>query len=214
MQLHGFDDSTPLMETASALTQVVNRGLVRYLGVSNHAGYQMAMLANALREIAGPPLVVSQPRYSLLDRGIEREVLPAAEHLGIGTMVYNPLAGGLLTGKYAERAPGDGARFSFGSAAEVYRRRYWHEDALNLVDNLRLIAARIGMPVAVLSMAWVLANRRIDVAIVGASAPGHVADAIRALEAPLADDVIAELTELSAPFRNADGVNAGLPTRR
>jgi aryl-alcohol dehydrogenase-like predicted oxidoreductase len=214
VQLHGFDDGTPVAETVDALSALVRAGAIRYLGVSNFTAYQMGLFAGTAERTGGVPITVSQPRYSLLDRGIEREILGAAGELGIGVMVYNPLAGGMLTGRHRPGTPDADGRFGFGAAAGAYRRRYWTDAAFTAVDAIRDVADRAGVPLPTLAMAWVLANPAVDVAILGASDPAHVRSAVAALDVKLEAGTMAELDAITGDFRAADGVNAGLPRRR
>src|SRR5437764_11738831 len=127
-QLHGPDPSTPIDETLEALDMVVQSGKARYVGCSNFLAYQVA---RALGRSEARQLVrfdSVQPRYNLLFRQIERELLPLCEEDGVGVIPYNPLAGGLLAGKHERQAPPtEGSRFTLGTAAKTYQDRYWHE---------------------------------------------------------------------------------------
>jgi 1-deoxyxylulose-5-phosphate synthase len=213
IQLHGFDDSTPLSETVEALDALVAAGKARYAGVSNFRAYQLAMIACCARESGRVRVATTQPRYNLLCRGAERETFAAAQALGVGTLVYNPLAGGLLTGKHHyDRPPQDG-RFSLGSAAAVYRHRYWNPGAFAALDSLKLVATQAGLSLPTLALAWILANRSVHVVLVGASSPDHVAHAVSAAGVELDADVIETVEGLTAEFRLAEEINAGLPRR-
>ena len=126
-QLHGYDRETPVDETLRALEDVVRSGRARYIGVSNWLAYQLAR-ANGRAETLGITRFDSvQPRYNLLFREFERELFPLCREEGIGVIPYNPLAGGLLTGKHSPDAPLEGTRFTLGSAGPRYRERYWHD---------------------------------------------------------------------------------------
>ena len=133
-QLHSDDPATPLDESLEALDSIVRSGRARYVGVSNFLAYRLAK-ALGRSELKGWARVVSvQPRYNLLFRQIERELLPLALEEGVGVIPYNPLAGGLLTGKHRpEGAPPEGTRFTLGSAGGLYQDRYWNERAFATV---------------------------------------------------------------------------------
>src|SRR4029450_7928265 len=145
-QLHHPDSETPLDESLRALDDVVRAGKARYVGCSNFFAYQVAR-ALGRSEVLGLARFESvQPRYNLLFRQIERELLPLCQEGGIGVIPYNPLAGGLLSGKHRREAgPAPGTRFTLGSAARRYQERYWREREFETVDALRGLAAEAGM---------------------------------------------------------------------
>ena len=122
-----------------------------------------------------------QPRYNLLFREIERELLPLCAEEGIGVIPYNPIAGGLLTGKHQRAgSPTEGTRFTLGNAADRYQDRYWHDQEFDTVDALRPLADEAGMSLTQLAVAWVLANPTITSPIIGASRPEQLDDSLRA----------------------------------
>ena len=146
-----------------------------------------------------------QPRYNLLFRQIERELLPLCQEEGIGVIPYNPIAGGLLSGKHRRDAgPTAGTRFTLGSAAERYQDRYWHEREFATVDALRPLAEEAGMPLAGLAVAWTLAHPAITSAIIGASRPEQVDDLMTAVEKPISADLKARLDDLTREYRWGD----------
>ncbi|MET0284914.1 MAG: aldo/keto reductase [Polyangiales bacterium] len=202
-QLHMDDPSTPLEETAEALHEVVRAGKVRYLGVSNFLAYRLARLLGKqdARQLAR--IVSIQPRYSLLFREIERELLPLAREEGLGVIPYNPLAGGLLTGKHDLKAgPAQGTRFTLGSAAGRYQDRYWHEREFATVQSLqRTLEGRSPTTVA---LAWVLANPVITSAIIGASRPEQLKETLAAESYVLEPALKQKLDELTAEYRRGD----------
>ncbi len=204
-QLHGPDPNTPIDETLEALDAVVRSGKVRYVGCSNFLAYR---LARAIGRSEARDLVrfeSVQPRYNLLFREIERELLPLCEEEGIGVIPYNPLAGGLLTGKHdRESSPPDGTRFMLGAAGPMYQARYWHDREFDTIDALRPLAADAGMSMTTLAVAWVLAKPTITSAIIGASRPEQLADNVAALDAPLDAKLEAQLDELTAEWRRGD----------
>jgi len=203
-QLHSDDAETPLDETIAALDDIVRSGKVRYVGVSNFLAYRLAR-ALGKQELKGLARFVSvQPRYSLLFREIERELLPLAQEEGIAVIPYNPLAGGLLTGKHQRGKPTEGTRFTLGSAAERYQDRYWNEPAFATVDRLQSLAREAGLPLTTLALAWVLANPVITAPLIGASRPEQLADSIAAASLTLDPALKQRLDELTHDYRRGD----------
>src|ERR1700734_89752 len=137
-QLHGFDQATPIDETLGALDDLVHQGKVRYVGCSNFLTYQLPPPPRGRRETLGLARFDSvQPRYNLLFRQIEREMLPFCSEEGVGVIPYNPISGGLLSGKYdRQSAPPGGSRFTLGQAGQMYQNRYWHEREFDTVAEL------------------------------------------------------------------------------
>lgn len=204
-QLHWDDPSTPLDETIAALDDVVRSGKARYVGVSNFLAYRLAR-ALGRADVKGKTRFVSvQPRYSLLFRETERELLPLAQEEGLGVIPYNPLAGGLLTGKYQPgSAPVPGTRFTLGTAAERYQERYWHEAQFKTVELLRQTVAEAGIGLTTAAIAWVLANPAITAPIIGASRPEQLADTLAAADLTLDPKLKQKLDELTLEFRRGD----------
>lgn len=139
--LHAPDYSTPLEETLSAMEVLVQSGKVRYIGCSNYASWQLTQALWIADRRNWTPLTVAQPMYNLLARGIEQEFLPCCQEFGIGVMIYNPLAGGMLTGKYKALEVQAGTRFDL---YDFYRDRYWNETNFKAVEKLTSIAQRVG----------------------------------------------------------------------
>ncbi len=148
-----------------------------------------------------------QPRYNLLFREIERELLPLAQEEGLGVIPYNPLAGGLLTGKHKlAEGPTSGTRFTLGTAAERYQERYWHDREFNSVEELRTVADLAGLSLTTLALAWVLANPIITAPIIGASRPEQLLDSLKAVEVKLDDNLKQKLDDITAEYRRGDAV--------
>jgi len=184
---------------------IVRSGRARYIGVSNFLSYRLARAIGraALNRLA--QFVSVQPRYSLLFREIERELLPLAGEEGLGVIPYNPLAGGLLTGKYAPGAkPEDNTRFTLGTAGGMYQDRYWNERSFNTVTQLQKLAEEAGVPLATLAVAWVMANPLITAPLLGASKPEQLDATLAAAEYKLAADLKTKLDELTAEYRKGD----------
>jgi 1-deoxyxylulose-5-phosphate synthase len=204
-QLHHPDADTPIDESLGALDDVVRAGKARYVGCSNFPAYQVAR-ALGRSEVRGLARFDSvQPRYNLLFRQIERELLPLCEEERIGVIPYNPLAGGFLSGKHRrETGPTAGTRFTLGSAGRRYQERYWKEREFATVDELRPLAAEAGMPLAGMAVAWVLAHPTVTAPIVGASRPEHLDDVLSVADKALDADLKAKLDELTREYRWGD----------
>jgi aryl-alcohol dehydrogenase-like predicted oxidoreductase len=204
-QLHSDDPKTPLDETLEALDQIVRSGKARYIGVSNFLAYRLARALGRADARRLTRFVSVQPRYNLLFREIERELLPLASEEGLGVIPYNPLAGGLLTGKHQQgSAPTPGTRFTLGSAAERYQDRYWHEREFRTVEALRRLAEQSGHSLTTIALAWVLENPVITAPIIGASRPEQLADVLKAVSLRLDPQLKSRLDELTADYRRGD----------
>jgi aryl-alcohol dehydrogenase (NADP+) len=204
-QLHGPDPETPIDETLRALEDVVRSGRARYVGCSNFLAYQVARAVGRSEALGVTRFDSVQPRYNLLFREIERELLPLCAEEGIGVIPYNPLAGGLLSGKHnREAGPEEGSRFTLGTAAQRYQDRYWHEREFDTVEALRPLAREAGMPLPQLAVAWVLANPAITAPIIGASRPEQLADTLAAATTTLAPDLKQRLDDLTVDYRRGD----------
>jgi aryl-alcohol dehydrogenase-like predicted oxidoreductase len=204
-QLHGYDPLTPIDETLHALDDLVRQGKVRYTGCSNFLTYQMVRAIGRSETLGLARFSSVQPRYNLLFREIEREMLPFCAEDGVGVIPYNPIAGGLLSGKHDRSAPPPaGTRFTLGNAAENYQGRYWHDREFDTVDALRAIADGLGVPLVTLAVAWVLANPAITAPIIGASRPDQLDASVAAASFVLEPEVKARLDELTAEYRRGD----------
>ena len=203
-QLHFDDPDTPLDETLEALDAIVKAGKARYIGVSNFLAYRLARAVGRAESRHLTRLASVQPRYSLLLRQIERELLPLASEEGIAVIPFNPLAGGLLSGKYQHREKPTEGRFSaelgdqFG---DQYRERYWHQRQFETVERLKKVTSEIGEPLSKLSIAWVLANPTITSAILGASRPDQLTDTLGAVDLELPAAIKAELDHITDEYR-------------
>jgi aryl-alcohol dehydrogenase-like predicted oxidoreductase len=204
-QLHHPDPHTPIDETLRALDDVVRAGKARYVGCSNFHAYQVARALGRSEVLGAARFDSVQPRYNLLFRQIERELLPLCREEGLGVIPYNPLAGGFLSGKHRREAgPTPGTRFTLGTAAGRYQDRYWHEREFDTVEALRPLAAEAGMSLTRLALAWVLAEPEITAPIVGASRPDQLDDLLPATEKPLDAGLKARIDETTRAYRWGD----------
>lgn len=202
-QLHFYDPTTPLDEALEGLDAIVRAGKARYVGVSNWPAYKVARALGRCELKGFAPVASVQPRYNLLFRTFERDLLPLCQEEGVAVIPYNPLAGGFLTGKHRPGAAPEG-RFTLGTAGGLYQQRYWHDRQFEAVEALKAVADEAGMSLATLAVSWVLANPAITSAIVGASRPEQLADSLAAAEKPLSPDLKARLDELTHDWRSVD----------
>jgi aryl-alcohol dehydrogenase-like predicted oxidoreductase len=189
-QLHAYDPETPLEETLRALDDAVRAGKVRYVGCSNYLAWE---LAKALLVSEREGLVryqCLQPRYNLLHRDADLDLLPLCRDQGLGVIVFNPLAGGMLTGKHRFQEAAPEGRFGprLGSTGESYRKRYWHEESFELIEELRQRFEPSGRSLATVAVAWVLAQEGVTSAIVGASRAEQLEATLAASDVELQPD--------------------------
>src|ERR1700722_3874774 len=204
-QLHGYDRATPIAEPLGALDDLVHAGKVRYTGCSNFLTYQLVRAVGRTETLGLTRLDCVQPRYNLLFRQIKKEMLPFCLEEGVGVIPYNPIAGGLLSGKHWRSAPpAEGTRFTLGNAAEAYQDRYWHEGEFGTVDELGQVAEKAGINLVTLSVAWVLANPAVTAPIIGASRPDQLQASLAAAELVLDGDLKRQLDELTHQYRMGD----------
>lgn len=196
------DPRTPLTETVSALRQAVTSGRARYVGLSNHAGWQVARVATLLADDIG--LAAVEAEYSLLQRGIEREVLPAAADLGVGLLAWSPLGRGVLTGKYRRTVPADSRAASAHLAGFV--EPYLGSAAAAVVEAV--VTAAEGLECAPLdvALAWLRVRAQVSSAIIGARTPAQLRASLAA-DSELPPEILRALDEVSAPA-------LGYPERR
>lgn len=205
-QLHSDDRETPLDETLEALDTIVRHGKARYIGVSNFLAYRLATALGRSDFLRVARFISVQPRYNLLFRQIERELLPLATDEHLAVIPYNPLAGGLLTGKHKHDAKPSDGRFTgtVGKAGEMYSQRYWHEREFQTIAKLQQIVKETGESLTKTSVAWVLANPAITSAIIGASKPEQLTDSLAAVDLKLDDALKAKLNDATKEYRWGD----------
>ena len=172
--------------------------------MSNYRASRVARSLGRSEALGLAKLVSVQPRYNLLFRQIERELLPCCAEEGLAVIPYNPLAGGLLTGKHQRGAPPAGTRFTLGAAAKTYTERYWQEREFDTVAAFVKLAKEAGVEPATLAVAWVLANPAITAPLIGASKPEQLKASVAAVELKLDAGLKAKLDELSHEYRMGD----------
>ena len=185
-QIHRWDPLAPPEETLEALNDLVRQGKVRYIGCSNLKAWQLAKFVRISEENHWSRFISIQPIYSAINRSIEIEVLPLCADLGLGVIVYNPLAGGMLTGKYRRGQPlPTGARLE---ANPMYYSRYYTEQALDVVEGFVAAAGERGVTPPQLALAWVLGEPRVTCPIIGARNLEQLNDTLGGLEIGLSPE--------------------------
>jgi len=188
-QVHFYDANTPLDETLRALDDLVRSGKVRYIGCSNYRGYQLASALHLSDKLNIARYDCIQPRYNVLFREFDNELLPYCQQEGVGVIAFNPLAGGFLTGKHKREAPPEaGGRFTLGAAGERYRQRYWQEAQFDAVDRLKAFFEPRSKSLTQVAVAWVLAQPAITSAIVGATSVAQLDGSLPAVDLTLDAD--------------------------
>ena len=191
----------------SALDTIVKSGRARYIGVSNFLAWRLAKALGVADARRATRFVSVQPRYSLLFREIERELLPMAAEEGLGVLPYNPLAGGLLTAKHRfDEGPRQGTRFTLGTAKERYQNRYWQQRMFDTVDSLRQAAADYGISLTTAAVAWVLSNPVVTAPIIGASRADQLDATLAAASVALDPTLKARFDELTVEYRHGDAL--------
>ncbi|HTU11842.1 MAG TPA: aldo/keto reductase [Allosphingosinicella sp.] len=200
-QIHGVDPLTPIEETVEALDNLVKRGLVRYVGLSNWAAWQVAKAVGiaAGRQLARP--VSLQAYYTIAGRDLEREIVPMMASEGVGLMVWSPLAGGLLSGKYSRAdEKGDGGRRANFDFPPIDKDR-----AYDIIDAMRAIADAKGVTVAQIALAWLLHQPAVTSVIIGAKRIDQLEDNLGAVDVALSADELAALDAVSKPAAEYPG---------
>jgi aryl-alcohol dehydrogenase-like predicted oxidoreductase len=197
-QCHRYDDDTPLEETCRVMDDLVRQGKILYWGVSEWSADQIAHAVDLCQAEGWAVPASNQPQYSALWRGIEAEVLPACADVGMGNVVWSPLAGGVLTGKY--RSPGDVPPHSRGAGSDRGFVEGWlTAEVLDAVQALQPLAAEAGCTLAQLALAWCLREPVVSSVIAGATKVSHVDDNVAAADLELEDDVFERMDEILEP---------------
>ena len=190
--MHAWDPYTPIEETLSAARYAVDTGRVRYLGISNYSGWQLTTAALSSEF----PIVSAQMEYSLLQRGIEREVIPASTDLGVGVMAWSPLGRGVLSGKYRNGTPADSRAATAHFATFV--TPYLNDRSRSIVDAVCTAAQGLGLSPIEVALAWVNARPQVSSTIVGARTAAQLRGVIQAFDTVLPSEIHTALDEVSA----------------
>jgi aryl-alcohol dehydrogenase-like predicted oxidoreductase len=205
-QVHGYDADTPLDETMAALDFAVNSGRARYVGISNFAGWQTAYAATWQTAWPGrAPLVSAQVEYSLLERGVERDVLPACTALGLGLLPWSPLGRGVLTGKYRHGRPADSRAAS--PHFELFVSLYLDPRCSSIVESVVTAADGLGVSPLEVALAWVRDRPGVVAPILGARSVGQLLGALQVEEITLPEEISRALDDVSA-------IELGYPERQ
>ncbi len=185
---HAPDRVVPIEESMEAMESLVKQGKVRYPTSSNYAGWQQVQMLWIAKERGWHAPHISQPMYNLLARGIEQEYLPMCKEFEVSTVVYNPLAGGLLTGKHKPEKITPGTRFDNN---KLYQDRYWHDQYFQAVEQVRKIAKSAGRSLVSVALNWLLHHTAADCIILGASRLDQLNENLATIEdGPLSEDVL------------------------
>ena len=198
--LHQPDRSVDIYETIRAMNELVASGKVRWIGTSNYAAWQMAEMAEISENLEFQAPKVAQPMYNALARGIEQEYLACTQRYNVTNVCYNPLAGGLLSGKHSlERGPLPGGRFD---GNQRYLKRFWHQEYFRAVEALERVANGLGIALAAMALRWLCHREGADCVILGASKFAHLEQNIEASQAgPLPDDALTACDEIWGSLR-------------
>ena len=192
-QIHGFDILTPMEETLRALDDLVSQGKVRYIGVSNWAAWQIAKAAGICESQRFAKIASLQAYYTVAGRDIEREIVPLLSCEKVGLLVWSPLAGGLLSGKFDRHTEGPaGSRRSFFDFPPVVKER-----AFDCIDAMKEIASDKDCTVAQIALAWLLAQKHVTSVILGAKTPAQLEDNLQATQLKLSEEEMAILQKVS-----------------
>lgn len=200
--LHQPDRAAPLSETLGTVAELVAEGKIGRLGVSNYAAWQIAELNHTADAVGAPRPVAAQQLYNLLARRIEEEYAEFASVTGLTTVVYNPLGGGLLTGRHSFDSDPDEGRFGDSRLAAMYKERYWNAAIFDAIQQLTVIAEKAGMPLTELALRWLVAKPAAGPILLGGSKVEHLHSNIAAVaKGPLDADVVAACDDVGAALR-------------
>ncbi|MFG2072572.1 voltage-dependent potassium channel beta subunit, animal [Nonomuraea maritima] len=213
-QAHRFDYETPLEETLKTFDDLVRQGKVLYVGVSEWTADQIAQALKIADEMGFDRIVSNQPQYSMLWRVIESEIVPLSEKEGVSQIVWSPIAQGVLTGKYVPgQQPPEGSRATDKSGSAMISR-FMDDEVLTRVQELKPIAADLGLTMAQLAVAWVLQNPNVASAIVGATRPEQVRDNVKAAGVKLDADVMKRIDDVLGSVVERDPAKTVSPASR
>jgi len=202
LYLHVPDRSTPLADTLGTIAELVAEGKISHLGVSNYSAWQVGEIIRIAAEVGAPRPIVSQQMYNLVARRLDEEYAEFAQVAHLDTVIYNPLAGGLLTGRYSSAADATTGRFATFNNAQQYRDRYFNDALFDAVRRFDVIADNAGMPLAELALRWSLSRPVVQSVLLGGSKVSHLlANVEAANKGALAHDLLAAIDEVGAELR-------------
>ena len=212
-QAHRYDVETPLEETMQAFADIVRQGKALYIGVSEWNAEQIRAGHKLAKEM-GFQLISSQPQYSMLWRVIEAEVIPACEELGVSQIVWSPMAQGVLTGKYLPGQPVPANSRAANEKVNGFIQKLLTDDVLTRVQQLKPMADELGITMAQFSLAWVLQNKNVSSAIVGATTPEQITSNLGAVGVEIPAEIMKKVDELFAPIAVTDPSETKAPETR
>ena len=205
--IHGLDDTTPLEEKLRTLDSLVQQGKVRYVGICNHQAWQVVQALGVQERLNAAPLITVQNPYNLLNRELEREMFPMVAEMGVGVMVYSPLAVGLLSGDYRRDTMPEENSLWGGQRRDAFQD-VLRDRVADVVDEVVAVAERLGATPGQVSQAWVLSHPEVTCIISGADVPAHIEDTVGAVGLELPAEEIRRLDVVSAGLQTAlDGSN-------
>ena len=193
--------ATAFEETLEALDRLAEAGKILQLGVSNFEAWHLGVLLFQAGQRSGCRVAAVQPRYNLLYRQPERDLIPLAAAMGLGVVPFNPLGAGVLAGRYqrADLPPAD-SRFTWGEFGRSYQERYWSDAAFEVADVVREVATAEGLTSSQVAVAWLLSRKSVNSVIVGASRPGQLEDSAQGADADLSSESLRILEKASQGF--------------
>ncbi|MEY4418486.1 MAG: hypothetical protein RIQ88_924, partial [Actinomycetota bacterium] len=212
-QAHRYDVETPLEETMQAFADIVRQGKALYIGVSEWNAEQIRAGVKLAKEM-GFQLISSQPQYSMIWRVIEAEVIPACEELGVSQIVWSPMAQGVLTGKYLPGQPVPQDSRAANDKVNGFIQKLLTDEVLTRVQNLKPLADELGITMAQFSLAWVLQNKNVSSAIVGATSPEQILSNIGAVGVEIPKEIMDKVTDILGPIVVTDPRETTAPEKR
>ncbi|MBN9682394.1 MULTISPECIES: aldo/keto reductase family protein [unclassified Corallococcus] len=212
-QAHRFDAETPLEETMLAFADIVRQGKALYIGVSEWTAEQISAGAKLARELR-VPFISNQPQYSMLWRVIESKVIPTSDAEGLGQIVWSPMAKGVLSGKYLPGKPPPSDTRAANQQGAQFMTSFMTDDVLTRVQQLKPLAQEAGLSMAQLSIAWVLQNKSVSSAIIGATKPEQVLDNVKATGVKLDAELLRRIDSILGPVVERDPAQTTSPQRR
>ncbi len=193
---HRYDPNTPLQETLRAIDDLIRQGKVLYFGVSEWTAAQIVDAMHLCDRYLLDRMIVSQPSYSLLNRSIEKEVLPTCQEYGVGQMVFSALSQGMLTGKYKRNQDMPAGSRGASAQGKLLKERYLNDGVFDKLEKMEILCKECGIPMHHMALAWAYRTKGVSSVILGASRAEQVIDNLKAFELTLSDDVVSKLEEI------------------